>query len=74
MPRNCRPGQPPTGPTKVIIVGIVVSLLTAFLAGSILLNVFKEELPSNRHSSFGWFTVGLTSYAVLLALTTYFAE
>lgn len=53
---------------------LVVSLLTAFLGGSILLNVFKEELPSNRQSSFGWFTVGLTGYAVLLAVVTYVAE
>ncbi len=31
---------------------LVVSLLTAALAGSILLNVFKEELPSGARSSF----------------------
>ncbi len=30
---------------------VTVSLLTAFLAGSILLNVFKEEIPSTRRSS-----------------------
>lgn len=30
---------------------LLVALLTALLAGSILLNVFKEELPSNRRSS-----------------------
>jgi hypothetical protein len=57
-------------PSNVLVVG----LLTAFLAGSILLNVFKEELPSNRQSSFWWFTVGLVSYALLLGATTYFAE
>lgn len=49
---------------------VFVSLLTAFLAGSILLNVFKEEIPSTRRSSFGWFTVGLASYALLLGLVT----
>ncbi len=53
---------------------LLVSLLTAFLGGSILLNVFKEEIPSNRGSSFGWFTTGLVGYAALLAITTYFAE
>ena len=49
---------------------IVVSLLTALLGGSILLNVFKEELPSARRSSFGWFLVGLVLYGTLLAATT----
>ncbi len=50
--------------------GVVVSLLTAFLAGSILLNVFKEEIPSTRRSHFGWFTTGLVAYAVLLGAVT----
>ena len=54
--------------------GAVVSALTAFLAGSILLNVFKEELPSARRSHFGWFTVGLAGYALLLGLVTATAE
>ena len=49
---------------------VVVSVLTALLAGSILLNVFKEELPSAGRSSFAWFLAGVTLYATLLALTT----
>lgn len=49
---------------------VVVSLLTAALGGSILLNVFKEELPSDRASSFGWFLLGVLLYAGLLALVT----
>lgn len=49
---------------------VVVSLLTALLGGSILLNVFKEELPSGRESSFGWFVAGAALYAALLAATT----
>ncbi len=48
---------------------VVVSVLTALLGGSILLNVFKEELPSARRSSFAWFLVGLVLYAALLAAT-----
>ncbi len=39
---------------------ILVVLLTAFLGGSVLMNVFKEELPSDRRSSFAWFLAGLT--------------
>lgn len=53
---------------------LVVALLTALLGGSILLNVFKEEIPSDRESSFGWFLTGLTVYAALLALVTAVAE
>lgn len=53
---------------------LVVSLLTALLAGGILLNVFKEELPSGRQSSFGWFLIGLVLYAGLLTLVTAFGE
>lgn len=49
---------------------VLVALLTAFLAGSILLNVFKEELPSERESSFVWFCIGLVVYGALLALVT----
>lgn len=49
---------------------LLVALLTALLGGSVLLNVFKEEIPTNRNSSFGWFTVGLVLYAVLLAVIT----
>ncbi len=57
-------------PTNVL----VVSLMTAFLAGSILLNVFKEEIPSERESRFGWFLVGVAGYAVLLAAETALSE
>ena len=52
----------------------VVALLTALLSGSILLNVFKEELPTDRQSSFGWFLTGLVLYAGLLGLVTALAE
>lgn len=53
---------------------LLVALLTALLGGSILLNVFKEEIPSNRGSSFFWFVTGLVFYAVLLAAVTSIAE
>lgn len=49
---------------------LLVALLTALLGGSILLNVFKEEVPSGSRSSFGWFPTGLVLYAGLLALVT----
>ncbi len=49
---------------------LVVALLTALIGGTTLLNVFKEEVPSNRSSSFGWFVAGLILYAVLLTAIT----
>ena len=54
---------------------LVVVLLTALLGGGILLNVFKEELPSaGRRSSYPWFLTGLVLYAALLAVVTAYAE
>lgn len=53
---------------------LLVALLTALLGGSILLNVFKEEIPSNRRSSFPWFLTGLVLYAGLLAVVTALSE
>jgi hypothetical protein len=53
---------------------LVVALLTALLGGSILLNVFKEELPAGPRSSYPWFLAGLTLYAGLLALVTVLGE
>ncbi len=49
---------------------LVAALLTALLGGSILLNVFKEEIPPGRRTSFGWFLTGLVLYAGLLAAVT----
>jgi hypothetical protein len=42
--------------------------LVAFLAGGIILNVFKEELPEDRKSRFPPFLAGAAAYAVLLLL------
>lgn len=53
-------------PTSTVVVGG----LTALLGGSILLNVFKEEVPGARRSSFAWFLTGLVVYAALLATVT----
>lgn len=48
----------------------VASFLTAFLAGSILLNVIRDELSFDRTSSFVWFTIGMLFYSGLLFLAT----
>lgn len=43
-----------------------VALLQAFIAGSILLNVLKEELPEERESRYWAFALGAGAYAALL--------
>jgi hypothetical protein len=44
----------------------VLSLLLAFVAGSVVLNVIKEELPEDRESRFWPFGVGVAGYGLLL--------
>ncbi|MDQ8186155.1 hypothetical protein [Pelagicoccus sp. SDUM812002] len=43
-----------------------VHMFFAFLAGGIVLNVMKEELPEKRKSRFSAFGLGAAAYAVLL--------
>ena len=45
-----------------------LSLLFSFLAGSIVLNVLKEELPEERQSKFSAFALGAFTYTILLLL------
>lgn len=45
---------------------IVVAVLFAFVAGSIILNVLKEELPEERKSNFWAFLAGTVIYSALL--------
>ncbi|KKK38582.1 membrane protein [Mesobacillus campisalis] len=51
---------------------LVVSSLFAFLAGGVILNVLKEELPEERESSFPAFALGLLGYTLLLFLSSAF--
>lgn len=44
----------------------VLALLFSFLAGGIILNVLKEELPEERESRFWAFAVGAAAYTLLL--------
>lgn len=43
-----------------------IAVLVAFLAGGVILNVLKEEVPSERQSRFWAFAVGSAAYATLL--------
>jgi hypothetical protein len=52
----------------VDVPGVVVSLMLAFLAGGVVLNVIKEELPEKRESRFWPFLVGVAGYTGILLL------
>jgi len=43
-----------------------VAALTAFLGGGVVLNVLKEEVPSERQSRFWAFAAGAAGYSALL--------
>jgi hypothetical protein len=48
---------------------LAVASLFAFLAGGVVLNVLKEELPEDRESRFWAFALGSGLYAAILLLT-----
>lgn len=48
------------------VADVVVSFLVALLAGGVILNVMKEELPEERESSFLYFAIGMVAYSILL--------
>ena len=47
------------------VASTTLAVLSAFLAGFIILNVFSEELPDERDSSVGAFTAGVVVYSTL---------
>lgn len=50
------------------ISDVAIALLLAFVGGGVILNVIKEELPSERQSRFAPFAIGAAGYAALLQL------
>ncbi|WP_298626965.1 hypothetical protein [uncultured Legionella sp.] len=50
---------------------LIAALMLAFLAGSVLLNVFKEELPASGLISYFWFTFGALLIMCVLLLQTW---
>jgi hypothetical protein len=52
--------------TTVGVPEPAISLFIAFVAGGIILNVLKEELPEQRQSRFGAFMLGAVLYSALL--------
>ena len=57
-----------TGALVEVSDAVVVALM-AFLAGGVVLNVLKEELPAERESRFSAFLAGAAAYAALLLST-----
>jgi len=47
---------------------ITLDMLFAFLAGGMILNIIKEELPEERQSKFTGFMMGCLVYTILLLL------
>jgi hypothetical protein len=50
---------------------LFAAFMVAFLAGSVLLNVFREELPAVGLVSYWWFTAGVAIIAIILLLQTW---
>lgn len=50
---------------------LVAALMLAFLAGSVLLNVFREELPATGLTSYFWFSFGALLIMFVLLLQTW---
>lgn len=47
---------------------VYIGIMFAFIAGGVILNVLKEELPEERKSNFWAFSLGVIAYAVLLLI------
>ena len=43
-----------------------IAVLFGFLAGGVIMNVLKEELPEERESRFWAFALGAAAYAAIL--------
>lgn len=50
------------------VTELAIAALIAFVGGSVILNVMKEELPEDRQSRFGAFLLGAGGYSALLLL------
>lgn len=52
---------------------LLSAFMLAFLAGSVLLNVFREELPVARLTNYTWFSCGICLITLTLLLQTWLA-
>lgn len=49
---------------------VYVEMAGGFVAGSVLLNVFRGEVTFSRRASFGWFTIGALTVTALVIIVT----
>lgn len=54
--------------TIFTIPDMISSGLFALLAGAIVVNTFKEELPENKENNYGFFFTGAIAYTILLTI------
>ncbi len=48
-----------------------IAILWAFVAGGLILNVIKDELPQQRETSLSAFVTGMSGYAALLVIVAH---
>ena len=48
-----------------------IAILWAFVAGGLILNVIKDELPQHRETSLAAFLTGMSGYAALLVIVAH---
>jgi hypothetical protein len=48
-----------------------IAILWAFVAGGLILNVIKDELPQHRETSLSAFLMGMSGYAILLVIVAH---
>ncbi len=53
---------------------LVSAFMLAFLSGSVLLNVFREELPAAGLTNYYWFAFGSLLVTTILLLQTWFLK
>ncbi|MGK7391610.1 MAG: hypothetical protein ACNS60_14750 [Candidatus Cyclobacteriaceae bacterium M2_1C_046] len=53
---------------------VIVDIALAFLAGGVIMNVLKEELPEERKSRYWAFILGVIGYSILIIVLTKYAH
>jgi hypothetical protein len=57
--------------TRYMVDETSIAVIWAFVAGGLILNVIKDEVPEHRDTSLGAFLTGMTGYAALLVVVAH---
>lgn len=57
--------------TAYLLNEVSIAILWAFVAGGLILNVIKDELPQHRETSLSAFLTGMSGYTVLLVIVAH---